>query len=77
MQEPASVLFSLMNLYAHMKGLESVKTRITDGHPMKGYYRLWALVNINAWIWSSVFHTRGGCLYFLKSLTEKSIQIHL
>jgi len=57
MQEPASVLFSLLNLYMHTKGLKRLQ-RVPDSHPMKSYYQLWSVVNINAWIWSSVFHTR-------------------
>ena len=59
MQEPASVFFSGFNLLCHWRGAELIQSRIPDGHPMKGYYMTFALVNINAWIWSSVFHTRG------------------
>ncbi|OBZ75061.1 Protein PER1 [Grifola frondosa] len=59
MQEPASVAFSLLNLLAHARGARDLQARIPDGHPMKKYYLAFAFVSINAWIWSSVFHTRG------------------
>lgn len=59
MQEPASVAFSLVNMYFHVRGALEVQRRVTDGHPMKRYYLLFAAVSVNAWIWSSVFHTRG------------------
>ncbi|CAL1703246.1 unnamed protein product [Somion occarium] len=58
MQEPASVAFSLFNLVYHVKGFTEIQARVPDGHPMKRYYLGFALVSINAWIWSSVFHTR-------------------
>jgi hypothetical protein len=59
MQEPASVLFSVLNGYAHWRGAQEMRRRIPDGHPLKGYYLTSAYVSMNAWIWSAVFHTRG------------------
>jgi hypothetical protein len=78
-QEPASVLFSLLNLYGHARGLAQLRTKIPGNHPMKAYYRVWAFVNINAWIWSSIFHTRGMFLSTLMlqlSNQADSHQIH-
>lgn len=63
-QEPASVLFSLLNLYAHVKGLALLRRRVPHEHPMLPYYVGWSLININAWTWSTVFHTRGSFAYF-------------
>ena len=60
MQEPASVAFSLLNLVFHVKGYSQIQRRIPDSHPMKWYYKIFAFVSMNAWIWSSVFHTRGA-----------------
>ncbi|KAH8100297.1 Per1-like protein [Cristinia sonorae] len=57
-QEPASVIFSVMNLAVHVKGVRRLQRTVPEGHPMKGYYINLAFVSINAWIWSSVFHTR-------------------
>lgn len=59
MQEPASVVFSMMNLLAHLRGAGLVKRKIPVDHPMRNYYIGFALVSVNAWCWSSVFHTRG------------------
>lgn len=57
-QEPASVLFSLLNLLAHWHGRNRVKREVRS-HPMKSYYLRWSLLSMNAWVWSAVFHTRG------------------
>lgn len=62
MQEPASVLFSLLNLRAHVKGLTHLQRRVPQSHPMQSYYVAWCLISINSWIWSAVFHTRGECI---------------
>lgn len=59
MQEPASVTFSLMNLWAHLQGGKALRRRIRKGHPMRGYYLGFTAVSLNLWIWSAVFHTRG------------------
>ena len=59
MQEPASVASSLLNLWAHARGASKLRSKISETHPMRSYYLTWSLVSINAWIWSSVFHTRG------------------
>ncbi|KZT03471.1 Per1-like protein [Laetiporus sulphureus 93-53] len=58
MQEPASVVFSLLNMWVHIRGAMRIQRMVSDNHPMGSYYRRFALVSVNAWIWSSVFHTR-------------------
>ncbi|KAJ7494395.1 Per1-like protein [Mycena galericulata] len=65
MQEPASVAFSLLNFWTHVRGLAKVRRDIPDSHPMKMYYIVWSFTGLNAWIWSAVFHTRDN------SITEK------
>lgn len=59
MQEPASVAFSLLNLWSHVRGARNIQKRIPNDHPMKTYYLAWSFVSVNAWFWSSIFHTRG------------------
>jgi hypothetical protein len=59
MQEPASVAFSLLNLYAHWIGATRIRGRVPKGHPLRSYYLTSAYVSMNAWIWSAVFHIRG------------------
>ena len=61
MQEPASVAFSMLNLLVHYRGWQRIQRTIPENHPMKTYYRRFAFVSMNAWVWSSVFHTRGTC----------------
>jgi hypothetical protein len=60
MQEPASVVFSLMNLLVHLRGWRRISGCIHKAHPMRAYYRRWAVISLNAWVWSAVFHTRGA-----------------
>lgn len=62
MQEPASVAFSLFNLFFHVKGARRIQRVLPVDHPMRWYYVASAIVSINAWIWSAVFHTRGWYL---------------
>ncbi|GLV34388.1 Post-GPI attachment to proteins 3 [Carabus blaptoides fortunei] len=57
-QEPASVLFSLLNMYAHYTMFKRFKKSVRSDAP---YYWLWlsfSAVCINAWIWSTIFHAR-------------------
>ncbi|KIK96684.1 hypothetical protein PAXRUDRAFT_770222 [Paxillus rubicundulus Ve08.2h10] len=58
MQEPASVAFSLWNLWFHLQGVHQIRRRIPVTHPFRRYYMTWAYTSINAWVWSTVFHTR-------------------
>ncbi|PWN50749.1 Per1-domain-containing protein [Violaceomyces palustris] len=57
-QEPLSVLFSLLNLRVHAKAVFQLRRRLPDLFPLKLLYILHALVSCNAWVWSSVFHSR-------------------
>ncbi|GEM09392.1 ribosome biogenesis protein tsr1 [Rhodotorula toruloides] len=63
LQEPLSVLFSLVNLYAHYLGLRSLRAlrragRMQEGRRLARVYELYAWTGVNAWVWSVVFHTR-------------------
>ncbi|KAJ3824856.1 Per1-like protein [Lentinula raphanica] len=73
-QEPASVAFSFLNLYAHVKGARKLQRELDDSHPMKIYYMGWSFVSMNTWIWSCLFHTRDTAFtekmdYFSAALT--------
>ena len=64
-QEPASAFFSILNLLPHVYMLRKIIRTIPSDTIT---YRVWvgyALVSINTWIWSTVFHTRDW------DLTEK------
>lgn len=58
MQEPASVIFSLGNLWAHWDGLRKIQTKIPAWYSLRPYYEWLAYIGIAAWIFSSIFHTR-------------------
>ncbi|KAM0753859.1 Per1-like protein [Meredithblackwellia eburnea MCA 4105] len=61
MQEIMSVLFSLANLWAHAKGwkeLSAIRPLTPEARNLRTFYRINALVGINTWVWSAVFHTR-------------------
>ncbi|KAG8898177.1 hypothetical protein FRC00_003164 [Tulasnella sp. 408] len=64
-QEPASVVFSLMNLWAHIRGGKYLLGRMRSDHPMYKYYFWYIIIGANAWVWSTVFHMRD------KPATEK------
>ncbi|PPQ66028.1 hypothetical protein CVT26_010784 [Gymnopilus dilepis] len=45
-------------MWAHVKGAAKIRRRVSNNHPMRPYYLTWSVISVNAWIWSSVFHTR-------------------
>ncbi|XP_064456812.1 post-GPI attachment to proteins factor 3-like isoform X2 [Ornithodoros turicata] len=57
-QEPASVLFSLLNGLSHVWMWRKFRAKVPPSAPN---YLLWngqALLSINAWLWSAIFHAR-------------------
>jgi hypothetical protein len=63
LQEPFSVLFSFGNLYAHYRGLSTLRNlshrgRMTEGKRLARVYETYAWSGIVAWIASVVFHSR-------------------
>lgn len=58
-QEPASVLFSIGNGWTHYQGLRKVVKRVSDRCGLKKWMIGLALIQMNTWFWSAVFHTRG------------------
>ncbi|CAD6885593.1 unnamed protein product [Tilletia controversa] len=65
LQEPFSVLFSALNLREHLIAFYKLRRDVPDAYPLKLVYILHALVSVNAWTWSAVFHSRD------KPLTER------
>ncbi|KAI9285481.1 PER1 protein [Umbelopsis sp. AD052] len=57
-QEPASVLFSMLNGWMHYKYLPVIQKQIPSSYPLKKLYIAWCIIGINTWIWSTVFHIR-------------------
>ncbi|KAI8450638.1 Per1-like protein [Phakopsora pachyrhizi] len=57
-QEPLSAAFSLLNLLAYMFSYRLMKKKIPLQSPLRNLYLGVALVGVNAWIWSIIFHCR-------------------
>ena len=58
MQEPFSVLFSLLNLLAHYYGLNQIEEKIPKDYPLRKYYTAFGYFGLISWIFSMIFHTR-------------------
>lgn len=61
-QELGSVIFSMLNFLPHYQGFQYIKRSYHNderiGIYLKEYYLAFSIVGMNAWIWSSIFHTR-------------------
>ncbi|KAI9821380.1 MAG: hypothetical protein M1832_003387 [Thelocarpon impressellum] len=57
-QEPASVLFSLLNLLAHQHGLARIRAAIPASYPLRRYYVAFGYFGLASWVFSMIFHTR-------------------
>ncbi|KAK5003361.1 hypothetical protein LTR28_010264, partial [Elasticomyces elasticus] len=58
MQEPFSVLFSLLNFLAHDQGMRRIRDSIPASYPLRPYYLLFGYFGLLSWICSMVFHAR-------------------
>ncbi|TMW42904.1 hypothetical protein DOY81_012010, partial [Sarcophaga bullata] len=58
MQEPASVIFSIFNIVAHLKNLRKFRKEVRPDSPCYKIWHIFTAVSLNAWIWSVVFHAR-------------------
>ena len=58
MQEPASVLFSLLNFLAHDHGIRKLKEHIPASYKLRRYYLLFGYMGLASWTCSMMFHTR-------------------
>lgn len=57
-QEPASMIFSLLNLYAHVVGIRLYMSKVDPDSPLYYPSILFSIVAMHAWSWSAIFHTR-------------------
>lgn len=58
LQEPASIAFSLANGYQHYRGYRQVLRNMPPSYPLRTYLLVYCAVNLHAWFWSAVFHSR-------------------
>ncbi|KAK9493296.1 Per1-like-domain-containing protein [Lipomyces doorenjongii] len=78
-QEPASVLFSMINFVPHYLAFHDLRKSLPPDDAranffLRKYYLLVTITGMNAWVWSSVFHCRDFVLterldYFSAGLT--------
>lgn len=57
-QEPASVLFSAANLWAHAQGLAKIRAALPATYTLRPFYVALAHVGVASWLASCLFHTR-------------------
>ena len=57
-QEPFSVIFSLLNFLAHRDGLTKVRDNIPVDFPLRKYYIFLSYIGLASWSFSMIFHTR-------------------
>lgn len=58
MQEPFSVLCSLLNYLAHVWGVSQIREKIPPSYTLRKYYIAFGYFGFASWIASMVFHTR-------------------
>ncbi|KAK9320981.1 Per1-like protein [Lipomyces orientalis] len=66
-QEPASVLFSVLNFVPHYNAFHELRKTLPPDDArsnffLRKYYLLVTITGMNAWIWSAVFHCRDFVL---------------
>jgi post-GPI attachment to proteins factor 3 len=57
-QEPASVVFSALNFYIHLKCLMQFRNSVRADSPFYKVWHVFSIISLNAWTWSTVFHSR-------------------
>ena len=58
MQEPFSVLFSLLNFLAHQQGLQRIRASIPKDYPLRKFYVAFGYFGLASWAFSMIFHAR-------------------
>lgn len=58
MQEPFSVVFSLLNFLAHDYGMSKLRESIPPSYVLRKYYLLFGYFGLASWTFSMIFHTR-------------------
>lgn len=50
---------SIGNLWAHWQGIKEVRRRVRGENLLRRWLLALGVIQINTWLWSAVFHTRG------------------
>ncbi|KAL1501827.1 hypothetical protein ABEB36_007081 [Hypothenemus hampei] len=57
-QEPASFIFSLLNLFTHLFMLKKFVKSVRPDSPLYWTWFIYCLICSHAWVWSAIFHAR-------------------
>jgi len=57
LQEPASSLFSIANLMAHLYCWRTFPKKVVDNR-MRFWWQVYQITSLNTWFWSAAFHAR-------------------
>jgi post-GPI attachment to proteins factor 3 len=57
-QEPASAFASILNLLSHFNMINKMNKKSSPKTHFRDLWNLFGLLSINAWLWSTIFHTR-------------------
>ncbi|KAI8979218.1 Per1-like-domain-containing protein [Mycotypha africana] len=57
-QEPASVIFSIGNGLVNLYYFQLIRKKAPSTSHLRGFLILYTLLGMNAWLWSTIFHTR-------------------
>lgn len=57
-QEPASAIFSILNLLPHIYMFREMRKTVSSETKTYPVWLGYSLVSINTWTWSTIFHTR-------------------
>lgn len=71
------MLFSLGNLYIHLKGMEEVRRRVHRDNKLRNWLLMLGMVQVNTWVWSAVFHTRGKRRVFGYYVMSPDLSSHI
>ncbi|KAM8946145.1 GPI-specific phospholipase A2-like PGAP3 [Pelodytes ibericus] len=61
-QEPASALASLLNCIANLLMLRRYRSSVPPSCPMYHTCLAFSMISINAWFWSTIFHTKDTAI---------------
>jgi len=86
-QEPASALFSLANLLVNVSFVAKFLRSVPMSAPTYGVWLAYSFLVCNAWLWSSIFHTRdtpltekmdyfGALSFLLVTLVALLVRLH-
>ncbi|XP_071960020.1 post-GPI attachment to proteins factor 3-like [Antedon mediterranea] len=57
-QELASVVFSICHAVLHLYFWWQFRLKVPSAAPMYSTWQIYSMISMNAWLWSTVFHTR-------------------